>query len=211
VSKPAERLVISSTDGVELALQEIGLSTEVVREIAIAAASARNDALPVDPSSAAGLLSYIHGVRTVRLSLLPLGGWKVSREKNVESTIHHERGIQVCFQNVYQACGPNDPEAISNKGPAARELVNSGQIGLFDDASSATRDAIGRAPVVWLVCVSVYEGMVQAEVSCPKAFDGGQFDGFSKRIFVMSEQLSNVSRKDNDGDDIVFDVPVTRK
>src|SRR5579859_3173222 len=115
-SKPLP-VIAKATWEVDQALRELGLTRDIVREIAVAAAGGRAEALAVDPCSTAGTLSYIYGVRTTRLKLLPLG-WKEAREGNVEATVNHELGIQLVFQNVHHACGENDPEAISGKGSA---------------------------------------------------------------------------------------------
>jgi len=196
---------------VDQGLRELGVTREIVREIAIAAAGARAEALAVDPCSTAGTLSYIYGVRTIRLKLLPLG-WKEARDGNVETTVNHELGVQLVFQNVHLACAESDPEAISGKGSASRKLVNSGQLEMFEKPAEGT---VGRNPVVWMICVSVDDdNSVRAEVSCPEAFEGNQFDGFKRRLFVVDESFEPVPSKrqdfDDDGD-LRFDIPVTKK
>ena len=90
-------VVINVSWQVDQMLRDIGLTRQIVREIALAAASARADALAVDPSGTPGMLSYIYGVRATRLKLVPLE-WKVSREGHVESTVNHKLGVQLCFQ-----------------------------------------------------------------------------------------------------------------
>ena len=204
--------ILTAQREVDRALREIGLTREIVREIAIAAAGARADALAVDPSGTPGMLSYIHGVRATRLKLLPLG-WKVSREGHIESTVNHKLGVQLCFQNVDRACADKDPQAISSKGSSARNLVKSGQMDLFDSAAKSA-DQIGRAPAVWLVCVSAEAGSIHAEVSYPKVFEGDQFEGFVRRLFVIDESVGPKPTRQNDSnddDDLDFDIPVSKK
>lgn len=205
--------VIVSTDwDVSQGLHKLGLTREDVREIAIAAASARAEALAVDPRGTAGMLSYIHGVRAKRLTLVPRG-WKDSRVGNVESTINHDIGVQLCFQNVDRACSDAEPQAISGKGAASRNLVNAAQGELFNNGTETKIISIGKLPSVWFICVSVDEESVRAEVSYPKPFDGNQFCGFVKRIFVLSESFDpkTSSRKDQDDDDLDFDVVISKK
>lgn len=198
---------------VDQALRAIGLTREIVHEIAMAAAGARVDALSVDPSGTPGILSYIYGVRTTRLKLLPLG-WRESREGNVEATVNDAMGVQFLFQNVDRACGDNDPQAISGKGSASRHLVRSGQMDMFDVVDPRA-DQIGRRPTVWLICVSVDDDAVRAEVSCPDVFEGNQFEGFVRRLFVVDESdgPKPTLRKDSDDDDgeLAMDIPVTKK
>lgn len=196
---------------VDQGLRAIGISRELVREVALAAAGGRADALAVDPSGTPGMLSYIRGVRMMRLWLLPKG-WMVSREGNVEATVNHKLGVQLCFQNVDRACCDKDPQAISSKGSASRDLINSGQIELFETGGPST-DRIGYMPTVWLICVSVSNDRVRAEVSCPKAFEGDQFDGFSRRFFVVDESNAPTPtrRSASDDDDLNLDIAVTKK
>ncbi len=208
---PASSPVIVTEEAeVGEALGSLGLTIEIVRRVAIAAASARAESLPVDPAGAAGQLSYIHGVRAMRLDLLSIG-WDESRAGNVESMVNHLIGVQVCFQNVDRACKPSPPLAISEKGPASRRLVNSGQLELFASSSEASSYLRGRNPAVWYICVSVDAHGVFAEVSCPRPFDGNQFDGFVKRLFVVSESLEPKPASRSDDDDLDFDVAVSKK
>jgi hypothetical protein len=197
---------------VKAELRDLGLTPAFVRSVALAAAGARADALPIDPCSTPGLLAYIYGVRTIRQHLLP-NGWRISREGNVESTINHDLGIQLCFQNVYHACGERDPEAISGKGAGSRRLIQLGQGELFEPPAADTVKPIGSTPTVWVVCVSSDARSIRAEVSCPESFEGEQFEGFSKRILVVSETLdpNTGSRKDGDEGDSDFEVRIKKK
>lgn len=203
--------IVREADEVEAGLKELGLSREIVRQIAYAAAGARAEALPVDPSSAPGMLSYIFGVRHIRLLLQPLG-WRMSRVGNVESTINDELGIQICFQNVDVACGSFDPEAISGKGAASRQLVRDGNLELFPLDPGSRVAPIGAAPTVWVICVSADDHSVRAEVSCPKSFEGNQFEGFVRRLCVVDDTFEPQADHAQDNDEgLDFDVAVTRK
>ena len=145
----------------------------------------------------------------------------MNRKGNVEATVNHKLGIQLLFQNVDRACSPNDPQAISKKGVASRNLVQAGQGELFDTPSPSKSqvvpvDKIGSMPVVWLFCVSSDEKGLQAEISCPKIFDGEQFEGFHKRIFVINDKYepevsehSHNPNLDNDSED--FEIKIAKK
>lgn len=199
----------------ESALNALGLTPEIIKNVAQAASAARADSLAVDPCSAPGTQAYIYGVRSIRLQLLP-NGWRMSRAGNVESTVNDELGIQLCFQNVDQACGDRDPEAISGKGSGSRKLIHDGrQTELFENGDRNMPKTIGSTPTVWVICVSADDKHVRAEVSCPEIFEGEQFDGFSKRIFVVDEALDPKPRPDkkSDGEDDAaeFDVQIAKK
>lgn len=204
--------IVSEPDEVSAALARISLDKETVVAVARAAAAARAEVLPIDPISAPGWFAYAHGVRHIRLRLLPQDGWRSSRADNVESAVNDELGIQLCFQNVDKACDPNrEPHAISRKGAAARRQVADGQGELF--ASLNNDDRYGCAPTVWVICVEATDSSLKAEVSCPMTFEGSQFDGFHDRIFVLDEDfdsLETVNEDDiSDLDDL--DVPVSKK
>lgn len=198
---------------VNQALRELGLTRDIIRRIALAAAGARNEATPVDPSCSPGMLSYIHGVREMRLALLPVG-WEMSRDGNVELTVNRAKGVQVCFQNVDLACANTDPEAISGKGAASRRLVNSGQAEFdFTGGEVAPIDSMVANLTMWFICVSADEYSVRAEVSCPKGFEGNSFQGFWHRLFVMDESTDTDPVRDDadDSDDLDLEIQVSKK
>lgn len=206
--------IVQDTQDVDTALSKIGLSRDIVVEVARSAAAARAESLPVDPSGTPGTLSYTHGVRALRLKLLQ-NGWRVSRQGNVESTVNDDVNVQLLFQNVDVACNLlKKPRAISRKGAASRELVLSGQYDLFDSYEDEYINHIfGKVPTVWLICVSVDGFSVHAEVSCPKMFGGCQFEGFHQRLFVLSEEIDPTLDIYKDSDDAHedFDVEISKK
>lgn len=198
---------------VRQALAALGLTEEIVRGIAMAAGAARASTIDVDPAGTPGQMSYIYGVRQIRLDLLPLG-WRKARFNNVESTVNDELGVQLVFQNVDVACTAKDPEAISGKGAASRQLVANGTADMFDNAAVFSKSKHGSTPRVWLFCFSSGPNGVSAEISCPESFEGNQFQGFSERIWVVDQDGSPSAepRKDTGpDDDLDLDVVISRK
>lgn len=211
---PSKLVVINEGFEVRQELHRLGLTTEIVRTIARKAAAAKAEALEIDPSSSPGTLAYIFGVRAVRTALIPLG-WRMSRAGNVESTVNDELGIQICFQNVDTACTERHPEAISGKGAGSRKLIQDGQAELFDREAPDAVDAFGSTPTVWVVCVSTDGNKLRAEMSCPIAFEGNQFEGFSERIWVVDEDLApapdRIDRPDDDIGPVEHEVRIAKK
>jgi hypothetical protein len=214
-------VVVSDVSSVRQELSVLGLTPEGVRDIARQAAAAKAEALAVDPCSTPGTLAYIYGVRAIRLQLIP-EGWRISRSGNVESTVNDDLGIQLVFQNVDLACDARDPQAISGKGAGSRKLIEFGKQGeLFERLSTPeiqatpVAQALGVVPTVWVLCVSTEGKHLRAEVSCPDVFEGNQFEGFSKRIFVVDEDFGpNVYENlplDNDGGDGAVEVRIAKK
>ncbi len=211
---PSTAVVINEDFQVRQELLGLGLTIEIVQTIARKAAAAKAEALEIDPSSSPGTFAYIFGVRAVRTALIPLG-WRMSRAGNVESTVNDELGIQICFQNVDTACMERQPQAISGKGAGSRKLIQDGQAELFDREAPDAVDAFGSTPTVWVVCVSTDGKKLRAEVSCPVAFEGNQFEGFSKRIWVVDEDLApapdRIDRTDNDSGPVEHEVRIAKK
>lgn len=208
------RGIVQDRYDVRQALSRIGLSSEMVIAVARAAAAARAETLPVDPISAPGWFAYAYGVRHIRLQLLPLDGWRLSRTANVESAINDVLGVQICFQNVDVACDTrHEPQAISRKGTASRQQVADGQGELFAVPCGRKVSRLGCAPAVWIICVQITDTSLCAEVSCPRAFDGAQFVGFHERIFVLKEDYDGVdpARKTKVDDTEEVDVPVSKR
>ncbi|HET8802923.1 MAG TPA: hypothetical protein VFN01_17275 [Marinobacter sp.] len=208
-----QSIIVDDEISVKQDLAAIGLSTELIRKVAFAAAAGRAESLRVDPVSAPGQLAYIHGVRELRLGL-EREGWRINRDGNVEATVNYDLGIQLFFQNVDRACGKRNPQAISKKGKASRDLVAAGQTDMFTELSHDVDENVhGAVPAVWIVCISSDSQSVRAEVSRPKRFEGSQFEDFHHRIFVLDENFEpefepSVSDSDTFDD---FDVNISRK
>ena len=207
-------VVINEGFQIRQELRALGLTIDIVTSIARKAAAAKAEALEIDPSSTPGTLAYIKGVRAIRMELMPKG-WRLNRTGNVESTVNDELGIQLCFQNVDVACAERHPQAISGKGAGSRKLIQDGQAELFDREAPEAVDAFDSAPTVWAVCVSTDGKKLRAEVSCPEAFEGNQFEGFSKRIWVVDEDLEptpgHIDQPDDDSGPVEHEVRIAKK
>lgn len=207
-------VVINEDFQVRQELRALGLTIDIVTSIARKAAAAKAEALEIDPSSTPGTLAYIMGVRAIRMELMPKG-WRLSRAGNVESTVNDKLGIQLCFQNVDVACTEQQPQAISGKGAGARKLIQDGQAELFDREAPEAVDAFGSTPTVWTVCVSTDGKKLRAEVACPEAFEGNQFEGFRKRIWVVDEDMdptpNHISQPDGGSGTVEHEVRIAKK
>lgn len=193
---------ITDNVAVKHELAALGMTREIVEMIADAAAAAKADTMAVEPVNAPGTNAYFKGTAATRLGLIPLGGWRMGRKGNVEATVNDALGIQVVYQNVDMACTERNPQAISHKGSGSRKLIYDGQLELFQRADDKPKQIHGVAPRVWLICVSTEGKKLRAEVSCPEVFEGDQFEGFVKRIFVVDRDYDPSPRADKKpGDD----------
>lgn len=210
--------VVTSPIDAEQEMAQFGLTLPVAQKVARAASAGRASALDIDVAFAPGMFSHIYGHRQLRRELLPRG-WRLGRQNNVESVVNDELAIQIVFQNVDLACDlAHSPQAISGKGAGARKLVQDGLQGeLWDKPTiginpGQTVTRYGLAPSVWMFCVSDDGKRLRAELSKPENFEGNQFGRFSKRIFVLDEEIGDHSENlvvpPSNDDDIGMDVEV---
>ena len=182
--------IIDDPAAAQRSLEAIGLTAEKVIRIAEAAAAARSEYLPqVDPENYPGTQAHHAGVRHLRLQTLP-SGWRTANFRNIEVVVSDELGIMLGFQNVDQACKALDPQAISPKGEATRDLVSMPYCAsLFSSDLPKSDRPLGVFPTVWFVCVSASLKRLEVEVSRPKPFDGDRFNGFFERILVADKEM----------------------
>lgn len=194
-------------------LAQLGLRKEQLERIVLKAVIARNEAVPIDPNYAPGTLAYIYGTRAIREEYLPKG-WQMDKTKNIESTFNPKHGIRLVYQNVDRACELDAlPRALSGKGSASAQMVESGQQYLFEWMEEEDRRQ-GVLPA-WFLCVAVDGDKVTAELSCPVGIEDSQFSGFGERIFILQpgdwdtfDLLHAGSDEDEQQD---FDVKITKK
>jgi hypothetical protein len=185
-----------------------------------AAVTARNDAVDDDPLNAGGTLSYIFGTRGVR-GVFRVKGYVIDRKDNIESVYSVAKGNKIIFQNADAACDENhDPNAISGKGPAAVRMIDRAQRNLFPEIEERERkefeERVKRETAApWFLCVSNKDGVVRAEISCPRQIADDQFHGFIERIFLVHgdewQRLSGALRNDGDTTPQEFEPVVIRK
>lgn len=203
--KGKPEVIVKDDLDVKHELSDLGITKEIILKIADAAATAKADTMAVEPLNAPGTNAYNKGVAAKRMSLIPLG-WRMSHNRGIEATVNDKLGIQFVFQNVDVACTERDPQAISEKGSGSRKLIYEGQRqrDLFERVGGKREQILGVAPKVWLICVSTSGKKLRAEVSCPLLFEGNQFDGFAKRIFVVDQDYDPTPQarihSDDDGD-----------
>lgn len=197
---------------IEPKLLEFGVTKAEWIQVALKAATARNDSVVIDPINAPGQLAYIFGTRAIREVLLPKKKWKIDRTDNIEATFNPETGIKIIYQNVDLACSNRTPKAISGKGIAAKRMVENATGYLFQDMEKERVAQINSK--IWFFCVSVNGDDIRAELSRPRSIEGNQFDEFLERIFIINgnewDDPNNFDDEDNfDAQD--FDIVVTKK
>ena len=168
-----------------------------------------------DPLSAPGLLAYIFGTRELR-AIFKRKKWLIQRENNVESVQHPDRRLQVIYQSVDVAASDlHSPRAISGKGSGADRIIELAQGQLFSRDQLETRETVNLAPVnsgVWFLCVSVDGDEVRAELSLPASIEGGNFQDFIERIYILEGGgWSSTKVAPIESDVVEFEPIVTRR
>lgn len=206
--------VIQGEWDVEQRLAELGTNKSELVEIARKAAAARADSTDDDPLSGAGLLSWIYGTRAMRQTYRAKG-WKRNSADNIPSVVNKSSGLKFIFQNAECAADIlQDPKSISDKKKASERLVAAAQLNLFPEAEEDGEEFSDIQCTAYYYFVAVDEnGVITSELSSPRSIEGGQFNGFHERIFIINpgdiDQVDFVN--DPDGDDQDFDVIVTSK
>lgn len=201
---------------VEQRLAELGTNKTEMIEIAKKAAAARADSTEDDPRSGGGLLSWIYGTRALRKTFRPKG-WKRNSADNIPSVVNKETRIKFIFQNADSAADAlRDPKAISDKKKASERLVAAAQM-FFDFPESEREDEefadIPSTAFYYFVALNE-NGILTSELSSPRSIEGGQFNGFHERIFIINPgDIEQFDILGDAADEIIpdFDVVVTSK
>lgn len=199
--------VVDDEAGVDRRLRDFGFNRDQFIAIADVAKKWVDDASPLMPLNAPGLLAYIHGVAELRQQLLD-DEWIVDRAFGIEGVVNERLGMRIAFQNVDRACDPiwkprprtakgNGAESIS--GPTLFEHfgIEPGPVGFVKADGLAT----------YYVMVGEDGGV---ELSCP-VVENGLFTNFAERVFIRGagsdwDESIDVQVSTED-----FDVPVSFK
>ena len=201
---------------VQSRLAHFGVTQQELMEIAVMTLGARADSVPDDPCTAAGLLSYIFGTRYLR-QLFRSRGWVKDSTSNIESVINLETGDRIIYQNVDHAgLAYTSPRAISSKGKASTDMVDTAQGRLFADAEIPEVVSLARIRSinsrVWYFCVAFSDDHVIAELSLPATVTAGNFNGFLERIFIGDSRRPEPTKVGGGGEPpIEFEPVIVRK
>lgn len=172
-------------------LLEFGVTRAELIIVVQATLAERMSTVEIDVLNAAGSLAYIHGSRHLRFLTLAKG-YKVDRNKNVESSRHPDKDLKIAYQNVdLAATAYSSPKSISGKRSASAEAIENAQGRLFSldqlPEVVAPEDLKKIQSAMWYLCVSFSGDTVRAELSLPIGVKNGNFCGFLERIFIIED------------------------
>lgn len=208
--------VLRDVEDVRSRLAEFGVTLEELVEIVRGVVAARADATADDPASAEGLFAYIFGTRYLR-QVFRSHGWLSHSENNVEGVRHPDRQLKVIYQSVDRAGdASHTPQAVSGKGSGADRIISANQGRLFAELEEVATisSAVDELKFgVWFFCVSVEGDDVRAELSMPTGVEGGNFEGFSERIFILGhgDWAAAVAPLDDADDGVDIEPSVSRR
>ncbi len=193
-------------------LSEFDVTIKELQGIALAAASARNEATILHAASAAGTYSYHAGLPALRFVFIGKQGWEMTVHNGVEGISNKNLGVVLLFQNVDVACSTVDPCPISSKGNGIAGLVNNRTGYLWSYMEE--EDKVQEDTHIWFYCVSCVDGVVKSELSRPRSIKNGSFGMFAERIFIIKDDDWNVTSdksNKNNSDDQDFDIRISKK
>jgi len=182
--------IYHETHEADARLVAFGVTRPELIEVVKGVVGARADAVENDPVTAEGQFAYIFGTRFVR-ALFRTKGWNLHRKDNIEAVCHPERELRVIYQSVDLAASKHHrPQAVSGKGSAADRQISAAQGDLFAKMEAEAPHAVRTVKFdtgIWYFCVSVDGDNVRAELSLPTGVEGGNFQGFIERIFIVKD------------------------
>ncbi|KAA9010704.1 hypothetical protein F3S47_01955 [Histidinibacterium aquaticum] len=198
---------IRDADEGDARLSELNLERDRLIAAAQHALAAASTASPLHPSNAAGMLSYLDGVKGLRLE----NGddeWRVFRREGVEGICNDELKVRVLFANVFEACGTDDPQARSKKG-AGSERVASGD--MFEAAGVDLPVSVVKFHGEYRTYYLMVDPDGAVELSLP-VVKNGRFLRCVERIFLLEGGVHDVDLDDDiPSEDADLDVVVTPK
>lgn len=199
--------MVTTPDAVDIRLAELFVETAQIIAVGQTARAYAEDASPSMPLNAAGMLSYLHGVGSLREQFV--GEYYVlDRACGIESVVSRDRTVRIGFQNVDKCCVEMPPLPRSEKGSGAEALSGPG---LFEHAGVESGPLTGVKPDG----ISTYYIMVgldgSIEMSCP-VIEKGKYVAWVERIFIYSPDAGwDAIPQVGDGPLDDFDVSVSFK
>ena len=198
-------------------LDELCLTLEQVRSVVDAMVSGRANSTANDPSSAPGLLSWIHGTRRLREVTLP-NGWEKDDHDQQPSVVSPNKTVRLSVMNTDDGTGIADrlPQPTSKKGTATERAAYNNQREFIEDHPSffALESQSSPRVVQWYLMVYSKGEDLRAELSCPTSCEEGGFSSFQERIFISMDLGGDTpirGNQDSPVSDPDFEITVERK
>lgn len=165
-------------------------------------------ASPLHPSNAAGMFSYMDGVKGLRAENLG-GNWEIFKKDGVEGIKNKALKIRVLYANVNHACGIISPKARSRKGAGSERIACGNLFELAGVDLPLTRVKFSGDYKTYYLMVDPNGAM---ELSLP-IVKNGQFLKCAERVFLIDGgDLDKTTQEfDEPANETDLDVIISRK
>lgn len=197
-------------------LAELGLTVDILHDVARAAHLAKASCTSNDPPTFPGTMGWGRATRRLRELVLP-EGWRKDDPANFSMTINDERRVYVVVATGDNLTGRpvgGNPQTKTSKGLRTEDAVRTNrQLELFPDAipESIRMRPETSAYEAWYLLVDCTPERVYVELSCPSEMEGGKISNWRERIIPPSIDIDPCSvepRPEDFSPD--FDVDVKR-
>lgn len=164
--------VVTDESEVEGALQERGISLEILHAALEAGASASALCTPNHPRIYRGLARWGETVRSLRDQLAP-AGWEPEEADNFPTVVRGDGALAIAVASGNADTGKADghPTTRHAKGPVMHQCV---ETNLYLPFGGLPQD-LNAPPPIWLLLHYRAEGELRAELSFPVSIDGSGF------------------------------------
>jgi len=182
-------LIYAKPHDVRRRLFELGLTIEIVQEVARAAQLAKTNCSPNDPPTFPGMAGWAHATRHLRELLSP-AGWRKDDPSNFSMTINDERRLYIVVATGDDFAGregADDPRTKAPKGQWTEEAVsNNQQLELFPDSipEHIRMRSETAGYTAWYLLIVVTADDIRAELSRPLDMVGGKIAVWAERIIL---------------------------
>jgi hypothetical protein len=200
---------IAKQSQVSDALEEMGLSVEILEEAIKRGESSRNRATPHHPPSWGGISAWADTTAALRDLIVPMGGTK-DDTKNFSRVVlpDGENAIAVMAGDAGTGVEDQIPQPRYHRGAAAQDAVARSQLSLFAEELPERK-----GPRLWFLLVRRLQGAVRVELSRPASItEEGLVGTWETRIILPTisvDPTPSIENRPDFSDDL--DIDVTRR
>lgn len=195
------------------ALQEIGVTEEILTDAIRAGLFARDNCTINDARNFPGIADWSRCGRSLR-EKLTLSGWEKDDTDNRLLVVRGDRKYAISVEIGDENTGnPDlDPNLKYSKGEATKRAINANQGELFPDRIPTKEDLQLQGTLTWLLLRHRKdEHIVLAELSLPASMVDGRVEKWAERIILNPIDHNFVFQVDEDADDQPIDIPVRKR
>jgi hypothetical protein len=203
------------------ALNDLGLTQDILREAIEQGEIARASCTANDPPCVPGIYSWGSTVRSLRDILIPQPyEWTKSDDGNYSTVISPDGSFQIAVVTGDLGTGLADHNPTSKypKGPKTQDAVHANeQFLLFPEDQKAAEEKAAKQEaadkrITWILLKRRSSDLVFAELSLPKTIsNSGYVETWQVRIILDPIEVEPIAILDDDAEDEAIEVVVKRR